>query len=80
MGRARCRPSSESPCHRYGARSSPCYTAIAIAVLKVFDIIFVTTGGNLDTSVVGVRMYQEMFRFRNFGQADHDGGHPAWLR
>lgn len=45
------------------------YTTIAIAVLKVFDIIFVTTGGNLDTSVVGVRMYQEMFRFRNFGQA-----------
>ena len=28
-----------------------------------------TTGGNLDTSVVAVRMYQEMFRFRNFGQA-----------
>jgi len=45
------------------------YTTISIAVLKVFDIIFVTTGGNLDTSVVAVRMYQEMFRFRNFGQA-----------
>ncbi|MGH8913208.1 MAG: carbohydrate ABC transporter permease [Acidimicrobiia bacterium] len=45
------------------------FTAIAIAVLKVFDIIFVTTGGNFDTSVVAVRMYQEMFRFRNFGQA-----------
>jgi alpha-glucoside transport system permease protein len=45
------------------------YTTIAIAVLKVFDIIFVTTGGNLDTSVVALRMYQEMFRFRNFGQA-----------
>ncbi len=45
------------------------FTAIAIAVLKVFDIIYVTTGGGLDTSVVAVRMYQEMFRFRNFGQA-----------
>jgi alpha-glucoside transport system permease protein len=45
------------------------YTTIAIAVLKVFDIVFVTTGGNLDTSVVAVRMYQEMFRYRNFGQA-----------
>jgi alpha-glucoside transport system permease protein len=45
------------------------FTTIAIAVLKVFDVIFVTTGGNFDTSVVGVRMYQEMFRFRNFGQA-----------
>jgi alpha-glucoside transport system permease protein len=45
------------------------YTTIAIAVLKIFDIIFVTTGGNFDTSVIAVRMYQEMFRFRNFGQA-----------
>jgi alpha-glucoside transport system permease protein len=45
------------------------YTTIAIAVLKVFDIIFVTTGGNFDTSVVAVRMYDEMFRFRNFGRA-----------
>ena len=45
------------------------FTTIAIAVLKVFDIIFVTTGGGLETSVVAVRMYQEMFRFRNFGQA-----------
>jgi alpha-glucoside transport system permease protein len=45
------------------------FTTIAIAVLKVFDIIFVTTGGNFDTSVVAVEMYQQMFRFRNFGQA-----------
>ena len=45
------------------------FTTIAIAVLKVFDIIFVMTGGNFDTSVVAVRMYDEMFRFRNFGQA-----------
>ena len=45
------------------------FTTIAIAVLKVFDIVFVMTGGNFDTSVVAVRMYQEMFRFRNFGQA-----------
>ncbi|MCI0543206.1 MAG: sugar ABC transporter permease [Actinobacteria bacterium] len=45
------------------------YTTIAIAVLKIFDIIFVTTGGNFDTEVVAVRMYQEMFRFRNFAQA-----------
>jgi alpha-glucoside transport system permease protein len=44
-------------------------TTIAIAVLKVFDIIFVMTGGDFDTSVVAVRMYDEMFRFRNMGQA-----------
>lgn len=45
------------------------YTTIAIAVLKVFDLIFVTTGGNLDTSVIAVEMYQQMFRFRNLGFA-----------
>lgn len=45
------------------------FTTVAIAVLKVFDIVFVMTGGNFDTSVVAVRMYDEMFRFRNFGQA-----------
>lgn len=45
------------------------FTTIAIAVLKVFDIVFVMTGGSFDTSVVAVRMYEEMFRFRNFGQA-----------
>jgi alpha-glucoside transport system permease protein len=45
------------------------FTTISIVVLKVFDIVFVMTGGNLDTSVVAVRMYDEMFRFRNFGQA-----------
>lgn len=44
------------------------YTTIAIAVLKVFDLVYVL-GGNFDTSVVAVRMYQEMFRFRNFGAA-----------
>jgi alpha-glucoside transport system permease protein len=27
------------------------------------------TGGKFDTSVVAVRMFEEMFRFRNFGQA-----------
>lgn len=45
------------------------FTTIAIAVLKVFDIVFVMTGGKFDTNVVAVRMYDEMFRFRNFGQA-----------
>ncbi len=45
------------------------FTTIAIAVLKVFDIVFVMTGGGSDSSVVAVRMYEEMFRFRNFGQA-----------
>ncbi len=44
-------------------------TTIAIAVLKVFDIVFVTTGGRFDTEVVANRMFTEFFRFRNFGHA-----------
>lgn len=44
-------------------------TTIAIAVLKVFDIVYVTTGGRFDTDVVANRMFIEMFRFGNFGQA-----------
>ncbi len=45
------------------------FTTVAIAVLKVFDIVYVTTNGNLDTDVIANRMYNEMFRFRNFGFA-----------
>jgi alpha-glucoside transport system permease protein len=44
-------------------------TVIAIAVLKVFDIVYVMTGGQFDTEVVANRMFTEMFTFRNFGRA-----------
>jgi alpha-glucoside transport system permease protein len=44
-------------------------TVICIAVLKVFDIVYVMTGGNFDTEVVANRMFTEMFKFRNFGRA-----------
>ena len=44
-------------------------TTVAIAVLKVFDIVFVTTGGRFETEVVANRMFTEFFRFRNFGHA-----------
>jgi alpha-glucoside transport system permease protein len=44
-------------------------TAIFIVILKVFDIVFVMTGGRFDTEVVANRMFNEMFRFRNFGRA-----------
>ena len=39
-------------------------TTIAIAVLKVFDIVYVTTGGRFETEVVANRMFSEMFQFR----------------
>lgn len=44
-------------------------TTIFIAVLKVFDVVFVMTGGRFDTEVVANRMFTEMFTFRNFGRA-----------
>lgn len=44
-------------------------TIIAITVLKVFDIVFVITGGQFETEVIANRMFIEMFKFRNFGRA-----------
>jgi alpha-glucoside transport system permease protein len=44
-------------------------TTVFIAILKVFDIVFVMTGGRFETEVIANRMFNEMFRFRNFGRA-----------
>lgn len=44
-------------------------TTLIINVLKVFDIVYVMTNGNLDTEVIANRMYKEMFNFRHFGRA-----------
>lgn len=44
-------------------------TTMVINVLKVFDIVYVMTNGNLNTEVIANRMYKEMFSFRNFGRA-----------
>lgn len=42
-------------------------TTVIVAVLKIFDIVFVMTGGNLGTDVIASRMIKEMFTYRNFG-------------
>jgi alpha-glucoside transport system permease protein len=42
-------------------------TAVLIAVLKVFDIVYVMTNGMYNTEVIANRMYAEMFKNRNFG-------------
>ena len=44
-------------------------TTIAIAILKIFDIVYVMTGGRFDTDVVANRMFLEMFQFFNDGRA-----------
>jgi len=44
-------------------------TTIFIAILKVFDIVYVMTSGKFETEVIANRMFVEMFNFRNFGRA-----------
>jgi len=43
-------------------------TTIIITVWKVFDIVFVMTGGQFGTSVVAQQMVTEFFTFRNDGR------------
>jgi alpha-glucoside transport system permease protein len=42
-------------------------TTIAIGTLKIFDVVFVMTGGQYGTSVVGTEFYRQFFTNRNFG-------------
>jgi alpha-glucoside transport system permease protein len=42
---------------------------IAIAVMKIFDIVFVMTGGKFETVVIANRMFIEMFQFGREGRA-----------
>jgi alpha-glucoside transport system permease protein len=44
-------------------------TTMIINILKIFDIIYVMTGGDYGTNVVAVQYYQELFNFGNFGVA-----------
>lgn len=44
-------------------------TTIAIVTLKIFDIVYVTTGGRFHDDVVANRMFHEMFQFFDDGAA-----------
>ncbi len=44
-------------------------TTVAIMVLKVFDIVFVMTGGNFETDVIANRLFRELITYRDFGHA-----------
>ena len=44
-------------------------TTMVINVLKIFDIVYVMTGGNFGTNVVALQYVQELFDFNNFGVA-----------
>jgi len=43
-------------------------TTIAIVTLKIFDIVYVTTGGRFDDDVVANRMFLEIFQFFDDGR------------
>jgi alpha-glucoside transport system permease protein len=44
-------------------------TTMVINVLKIFDIVYVMTGGNFGTEVIANRMYQEMYNAFRTGRA-----------
>lgn len=44
-------------------------TTMVINVLKIFDIVYVMTGGNYNTDVVGMEFYNQLFSIGNYGLA-----------
>jgi alpha-glucoside transport system permease protein len=45
-------------------------TTMVINILKIFDVVYVMTGGNYHTNVIAVEYYQQFFNFNNFGVAN----------
>ena len=45
------------------------FVTVLITVLKVFDIVYVMTGGNFGTNVVALAFFKELFEFSNAGRA-----------
>lgn len=44
-------------------------TTMIINILKIFDVVYVTTGGNYHTNVVVMEFYNQLFGFQNYGLA-----------
>jgi alpha-glucoside transport system permease protein len=42
-------------------------TTVIIFTLKIFDVVWVMTGGNYDTSVIGTEFYRQFFTYNNNG-------------
>ena len=40
-----------------------------INILKIFDVVYVETGGNYHTSVIAMEFYNQLFNFSNYGLA-----------
>ncbi len=44
-------------------------TTMVINILKIFDVVYVMTGGNYNTDVVALEFYNQLFNFNNAGLA-----------
>ncbi|HET8844967.1 MAG TPA: sugar ABC transporter permease [Ktedonobacteraceae bacterium] len=44
-------------------------TTMIINILKIFDVVYVETGGNYHTNVVAMEFYNQLFNFGNYGLA-----------
>jgi alpha-glucoside transport system permease protein len=45
------------------------FITVLIGVMKIFDIVYVTTNGNFNTDVIGLRFYTELYTNGNNGYA-----------
>ena len=45
------------------------FITVLIGVMKLFDIVYVKTGGNFNTDIIGMRFYTELFTNGNNGYA-----------
>lgn len=45
------------------------FITIFIGVMKIFDIVYVMTGGNFNTNVVALAFFKELFEFSNDGRS-----------
>jgi alpha-glucoside transport system permease protein len=45
------------------------FITVFITVMKIFDVVYVTTNGNNDTNVVALAFFKELFEFSNDGRA-----------
>jgi alpha-glucoside transport system permease protein len=42
-------------------------TTMLINILKIFDVVYIMTGGNYNTSVIAMEFYNQLFNFSNYG-------------
>mgnify|MGYP002652352588 CR=1 FL=1 len=45
------------------------FITVLILVMKIFDVVYVMTGGNFGTDVIGNRFFTELFRYGHNGKA-----------